>query len=643
MFFRLLIGGFFILLVVSCNDAEGQTKTSFEKRGTTLFTEPPEWSKNVVWYELAVERFRNGDSSNDPTPNDIQGSYPGFVPEGWAVTPWTQDWYKEDGYFKNIGLGIDSRGNTLKKFVDKVQLRRYGGDLQGVLDKMDYLDSLGVTAIYFRPLNDAPSLHKYDARNWRHIDVNFGPNPKLDKEIIASEIPDDPTTWRMTEADKMFLKVLHEFHHRGIKVILDYSWNHTGVAFWAWKDIVKNQSGSRYKDWYWIEAFDNVDTPENEFAYHGWSGVPSLPEIRETEKQDMSSGVTVFEGNIYNDAAKRHILDVAKRWLDPNGDGDPSDGVDGYRLDVAAETPLGFWRDFRSYVRQLNPDTYLLGEIWWEEWPDKLLDPQPFLEGDVFDAVMNYRWYRVVRHFFNESPNKISASQLMDSLDRIRTNIRDGNNYAMMNYTGGFDTPRLLTSLFNKNVYKYHCKVHENSEYKIHKPDSNTIKTLKLLLIQQYTYIGSPHIYAGDEMGMWGADDPSCRKPLIWPDFKFEDEIAHPLNKSRPIDKVEFNKELFQFYQKLIELRKDNPVLMHGDLEFITPDNLDGLFAYRRFDEKNEILVIFNHHDKPSKLQLDNANPYKSLLGDIVMERSGNGKLTIEIPPRKAAIVKRGE
>ncbi|TXF87609.1 DUF3459 domain-containing protein [Neolewinella aurantiaca] len=604
--------------------------------------QPPEWAKEVVWYEIGVERFRNGDPTNDPTAADITGAYPGFVPDGWAVTPWTQDWYRPDDYFAKVGDQKDYYGNKIERFADFVQMRRYGGDLQGVLDKMDYLDSLGVTAIYFRPLNDAPSLHKYDARNWRHIDVTFGPDPAGDKEIIASEIPDDPTTWKMTGADKLFVKVIDEFHKRGIRVILDYSWNHTGQTFWAWQDVLQKQEKSAYKDWYWIEAFDQPETPENEFEYHGWAGVPDLPEIRETQKQDLSESLTSFEGNIYAGAAKAHIMNVAARWLDPDGDGDPSDGVDGYRLDVAAETPLGFWRDFRTHVRQINPDAYLLGEIWWEEWPDKLLDPEPFLRGDVFDAVMNYRWYRAVRHFFNESPDQITAGELVDSLNVFRANLNPGNNYAMMNYTGGFDTPRILTSLYNKNKYKYYCKVHDNPEYKINKPDEATLQTLKLLLTQQYTYPGAPHIYAGDEMGMWGADDPSSRKPLIWKDFSFEDETAHPLGAKRPTDKVEFNDEIFRFHQQMIALRKANPVLIHGDLEFIEVGGEEQLLAYRRFDENGEMIVIFNHLDAPREVELplNQSGAYMDVLDGKPVERGSDGTLAVAVAGRSFLLLK---
>lgn len=628
-------------LVLACNQKPSEAQKT-ENQKLTKFDEPPEWSKNVVWYEIGVERFRNGDSTNDPRPQDMQGLLPGDLPESWAITPWTHDWYKEDPFFSELEDQVDFYGNPIQKFVDKVQLRRYGGDLQGVLDKVDYLDSLGITAVYFRPLNDSPSLHKYDARNWRHIDVNFGPDPDGDKKIMDSEIPDDPSTWKMTEADKMFVDVIKEFHELGIRVILDYSWNHTGNTFWAWEDVLENQEQSKYKDWYWVEHFDDPATEENEFDYHGWVGVKTLPEIKETQKQDVAMGLTTFEGNIFDSSAKQHILNVTSRWLDPNGDGDPSDGVDGYRLDVAAETPLGFWRDFRKHVRSINPDAYLLGEIWWEQWPDKLLDPEPFLRGDVFDAVMNYRWYRATRHFLNASPDELPVAQYIDSLNFYQSNLREVNNYAMMNYTGGFDTPRILTSLFNKNKYKYYCKVHENPEYKIHKPDNDTYDILNLLLIQQYTYVGSPHIYAGDEMGMWGADDPSCRKPLIWTDYSFDDEVVHPTGQDRPVDQVEFNSELFEFHQKLIHIRKANTVLAYGDIEFLTVSDSDKVLAYSRYENEQEIIVIINSSDQQVNINIPTKfkSKYSDLLSDKFILVKQKSLENVNIPPKNGMILK---
>ena len=140
----------------------------------------PAWAKEAIWYQIFVERFRNGDPSNDPTPADMAGSFPDKIPADWKITPWGHDWYSHEPWLDSV---------KANGFYSKIQARRYGGDLQGVLDKMDYIQSLGVTAIYFNPLNDSPSLHKYDARNYTHIDRNFGPDPKGDVAIMNSEDP----------------------------------------------------------------------------------------------------------------------------------------------------------------------------------------------------------------------------------------------------------------------------------------------------------------------------------------------------------------------------------------------------------------------------------------------------------------------
>ena len=626
---------FTIILVLSCSETKEQE---------TAFEDPPQWSKEVIWYQIFVERFRNGDPSNDPTKEDIKGNYPGFVPENWEITPWTQDWYKEDPYFVEVGNRNDLNGNPITTFGQKAQLRRYGGDLQGVLDKIDYIDSLGVTAIYFNPLNDAPSLHKYDARNWRHIDVNFGPTPEADKELMASEDTLDPDTWKMTGADKMFLEVVDEFHKRGIKVILDYSWNHTGIEFWAWKDVLEKGIDSDYSDWYWVESFDDPATAEDEFKFRGGLGVSTLPEIKETAKQDHSGPVEVFEGNVYKDDVKQHIFNITKRWLDPNGDGDSSDGIDGYRLDVAAEMPVEFWRDYRTVVRSVNPDAYLLGEIWWKEYPDHLMDPEPVLRGDVFDAPMNYRWYRSTRHFFNQSPDKISVSEYVDSLKSYSSNLREQSNYAMMNLTSSHDVPRFGTSIYNKTKYKFEPSPYANPDYKIDKPDAEAYETMKLILAQQFTYVGAPQIWAGDEMGMWGADDPSTRKPLIWPDYNFEDEKVHPLGSDRPVNEVKFNYELHGFYRKLIDIRNSNKVLSNGTLAYVLVDDENQVLAYSRFNGSSEVIAVFNSSSEQKSIRIPVRlnRAYSDLLENAEISIVGDG-LSISLDARKAAILKSSE
>lgn len=554
----------------------------------------PNWAENAIWYQIFPERFYNGDSTNDPQPADMVGAYPGFVPGDWQVTPWTWDWQKLEPWLQDLGDAKDLSGNPVLGFNQKVQVRRYGGDLAGVLAKLDYLDSLGITAIYFNPLNDAPSLHKYDARNWRHIDRNFGPSPQTDAETMRLENPVDPSTWQWTGADQLFLETIEAIHARGMRLILDYSWNHTGTQFWAWQDVLQNQEASTYSDWYWTDAWDDPATETNEFEYTGWLGVPSLPEIRDTPYVNHRDEVRPFEGQVASAAAKQHIFNVAKRWLDPNGDGDPSDGVDGFRLDVAAEMPLGFWREFRQEVRQINPEAYLLGEVWWQKWPNKLLNPKPYLQGDIFDGVMNYRWFRTTREYILAAPDSLSAAAYIDSMQSYYASADAEHGRAWMNMSASHDAPRLATAMHNRNAYKQGTG-RDNMEYDISKPDATARARQELFLWMQFTMPGAPQIYNGDEMGMWGEDDPGNRKPLIWPEFEFEAERNYPFVEDLKYDIPRFDTSLFELYQGLIAMRRNEPIWARGDLEFLPLAEGSQLLVYLRIYGNDTNWVVINN------------------------------------------------
>ncbi|MEK7671087.1 MAG: alpha-amylase family glycosyl hydrolase, partial [Bacteroidota bacterium] len=286
------------------------------------------WAKEAVWYQIFPERFRNGDKNNDPTVNDIRGSWPHDELKEWHISSWTGDWYTLQPWEEANGKG----------FYYNAQLRRYGGDLQGVIDKLDYLKKLGINAIYLNPIFESPSLHKYDATMYHHVDNNFGPDPEGDRRIWSSENPADPKSWKWTSADKRFLKLLSEAHKRNMRVIIDGVFNHVGMTFWAIEDVKKNGEKSTYKDWFTVKSYDNPATPENEFSYDGWFGVKELPELRE-------------DANGLLPGSREHIQAIVKRWGDPNSDGNPSDGVDGWRLDVADMVAIPFWQDFRKWVR----------------------------------------------------------------------------------------------------------------------------------------------------------------------------------------------------------------------------------------------------------------------------------------------------
>ena len=615
------------ILLFSCNQADHKDHQQIISESISSV---PKWSKTAIWYQIFVERFRNGDPTNDPTSEDIKNTFPDSIPTNWAITPWSQDWYQPDAYFEQ---------SNLDKKWDNLQLRRYGGDLQGVIDQLGYLESLGINAIYFNPLNDAPSLHKYDPRHWRHIDRNFGPDPKKDIEITASENPIDPDSWKWTTADSLFLKLIKKCHDKGIRVVLDYSFNHTGKDFWAFNDVKAKGKESEVADWYEIESFDDPTTPENEFKYKGWAGVSTLPEMKKDiigDKEDMP-----FEGNLHSEAAKNHIYAVAKRWLDPNNDGKFDDGIDGYRLDVAAEVPMGFWVDFRKVVREVNPEAYLIGEIWWKTWPDSLLLPNNFLKGDMFDAIMNYRWYRPARHFFAEAPDAMKPSVFVAELEDKFKGIDEDRQKAMMNLLSSHDAPRVSTSLYNNGLYKYMAKPYDNENYKIDKPDAKTRAIQEMLLIHQFTFVGAPHIWYGDEVGMWGADDPDTRKPMIWSDIQYDNETAHPFGKERKTDKVEQDITLLDFYKSLIQVRKSNPVLIDGHLKFSLVNDENNTLAYSRSNKETEMVVAFNKSNETKTLEIPvgKNGVYQDLLNKKSFQVE-DGKLKVELEGMKAIILK---
>lgn len=588
----------------------------------------PAWSQDAIWYQIFVERFRNGDPSNDPTPHDIEGVTSEPTPNGWKPTPWSQDWYRQEPWAAATG----------KDFNGTVQFRRYGGDLQGVIDRLDYLQGLGVTALFLNPVNDAPSLHKYDARNYHHIDRNFGPDPRGDEARMAAEEPWDPTTWGWTAADSLFLALVREVHRRHMRIIMDYSWNHTGTTFWAWRDVLARQRASRFADWYEIERFDDPATPDtNEFAYKGWAGVPWLPEWK---KIGRPAGQThgAIEGNLVP-GVRDLVFSVTRRWLDPNGDGDPSDGVDGFRLDVADVVPLGFWRDYRRHVRSINPEAYLVGEVWWESWPDKMFDPAPWLRGDVFDAVMNYRWYAPTRSFFAGAPPFLTPSRYAAKLDSLATGIGPSFQRAMMNLTASHDTPRFSTSVYNPGRYKYRNTPREDPGYRIDRPDERTRRIEQLILVQQFTWVGAPHIWNGDEVGMWGADDPDERKPLVWADLRYNDETTDPLGRPRRRDRVVPDTSLFRVYRDLIALRKQHlRLFVDGSLRWLLTDDAQGLLAYERVLGDQRAIVAFNNSGATHEVSLAADGRYRVAFPAGGLVTVNDGTLRAQLPPRAARV-----
>jgi len=330
------------------------------------------------------------------------------------------------------------------------------------------------------------------------------------------------------------------------------------------------------------------------------------------------------------------VFDVTRRWLDPNGDGDPSDGVDGFRLDVAEMVPLGFWRDYRKLVRSINPEAYLVGEVWWESWPDRMYDPAPWLGGDVFDAVMNYRWYAPTRSFFAGAPPALTASAYAASLDSLTVGIGPALQRAMMNLTASHDTPRFGTSVYNPGRYKYHNSPREDPHYRIDRPDRRAREIQQMILVQQFTYVGAPHIWNGDEVGMWGADDPDDRKPMVWSDQRYEDEAVHPFGRERRRDTVAPDTTLFRVYRELIALRKQHlRLFVDGTVEWLRTDDGSRVLAYARVLGNDRAVVAFNGSDAPVPFALPADGKYRLA---FPAGRGATGTDTVELPARGARV-----
>jgi len=581
----------------------------------------PSWIPDACFYQIFPERFRNGDPSNDPDRASLDGSWPHDTISAWQKSPWTSDWYKLQPWEEANGKG----------FNFNVQRRRYGGDIQGIIDKLDYIKELGVNVIYLNPIFESPSLHKYDAANYTHIDDNFGPNPKHDREIVRTEIPDDPATWIWTTADQLFLNLVREAHSRNIRIILDGVFNHVGIRHWAFRDVEKNGAASRFKDWFTVKSWDNPATAVNEFDYVGWVGVRELPELSEDQ-----------HGLV--EPVKRHVFDILERWMDPDKNGDPSDGIDGWRLDVAEMVSHHFWKEFRKKVKSINPEAYITGEIFWDNWQaNKLMDPTPWLQGDEFDGVMNYRWAADAVGFFVDQNDKLLPGEFAKQLEKLDDGYKVNFTYQLQNLLDSHDTERIATTVINPDLqYDRKRRASENPKLEVRKPNENEWQIVRLMLIFQFTYPGPPMIYYGGECGMWGGDDPDERKSMVWDDMQFEDEVATITKIPRPVDRVRFDHELFSFYKKLITLRNEETVLRRGGFNVVLTDDRNEIFAYSRQLDGEKILVVFNNSERAKSgilLSAENGS-WKDLLSGNKFDAE-DAELEIQMQPKSALVLKR--
>ncbi|MBS1707343.1 MAG: alpha amylase N-terminal ig-like domain-containing protein [Armatimonadetes bacterium] len=462
--------------------------------------EVPQWVERSVIYQIFPDRFANGDKSNDPV-----GSMP------WDGDPTYYNWF--------------------------------GGDVAGVQSHLSHIRGLGANAVYFTPVFEGPSNHRYETTDYRKVDHRFGTNAEF-KSLVAN------------------------MHKEGMRVVLDGVFNHTAVDFAPFKDIIEKGKNSKYTDWYFIKSYP-VAVKENP-PYEAWFGFPSLPKL-----------------NTNAPGPSAYVLDTIDFW-------DREAKIDGWRLDVANEVDQRFWRRFRPKVKSHGKDKWIVGEIWG--------DGSPWLQGDQFDSVMNYRFRGAVLDFVAKGTS--SPTAFMDNLMRVYTSYVPQVSRNMMNLLSSHDTPRFLTECGEDG------------------------RRARLGALVQFTWVGAPCVYYGEELGMSGGKDPENRRGMRW-------DLATVENPN------------LSFYKKLARVRLGSEALMVGDPVRVQADDQRNFVAYGRVYRDDAALVTLNRSDREQTVQVSLPQALRPALTRKCVEAlsgkpiqvSPDGKLNLTLAPMSGAIL----
>ncbi len=507
----------------------------------------PDWAKGAVMYQIYTDRFYNGDPSNDVETNEYYyiGGYSSRV----------KDWGK---YPATMGV---------REF--------YGGDLRGVMEKLDYLQDLGVEVLYFNPLFVSPSNHKYDIQDYDYIDPHYGVIVADGGEVLpegetdnakATKYQKRTTDIRNLEAsNQLFIEFVEELHRRGMKIILDGVFNHCG-SFNKWMDrerIYEDQEGyepgafvspdSPFRSYFRFFRENAEDWPYN-VHYDGWWGHDTLPKLN------------------YEDSVKleNYILYIGRKWVSPPYN------VDGWRLDVAADLGRSndynheFWKKFRIAVKDANPNAIILAEHYG--------DPGSWLQGDEWDTVMNYDAFMEPFTWFLTGMEKHSDEMRMELLG-------NGDNLvgAITHHMSNMLTPSLQTAM-NELSNHDHSRFLTRTNHMVGRVETLGSKAaeeyvnpavMREAVAIQMTWVGAPTIYYGDEAGVCGFTDPDNRRTYPWGK---EDQ------------------ELLGFHKEMIRIHKEHPALRTGSLNILAWK--ENIFSFARFNQEEQIVVIINNRSE---------------------------------------------
>ena len=513
----------------------------------------PDWAKGAVMYQIFTDRFYNGDKSNDVETNEYYyiGDY------SRRVTNW-------DKYPANMGV---------REF--------YGGDLQGVMDKLDYLQELGVEVVYFNPLFVSPSNHKYDIQDYDYIDPHYGKIVDDGGEVLPDGVTDNSQATKykkrttglknLEASNELFIKLVEELHRRGMKVILDGVFNHCG-SFNKWMDRERIYEG---EEDYEPGAYVSADSPYRSYFrffkegpenwpyngnYDGWWGHDTLPKLN------------------YEDSVKleNYILYIGRKWVSPPYN------VDGWRLDVAADLGRSneynhdFWKKFRTAVKDANPSALILAEHYG--------DPSDWLKGDEWDTVMNYDAFMEPITWFLTGMEKHSdeaREELLGNIDNFigsmahhMSNMLTPSLQVAMNELSNHDHSRFLTRTNHMVGRVEHLGPEAANEY-VNKA------VMREAVVMQMTWVGAPTIYYGDEAGVCGFTDPDNRRTYPWGREDYE---------------------LIAFHKEAIRIHKEHPALRTGSLKILGGE--ENVLSYARFKGNDRIVIVINNRSERTEVKV---------------------------------------
>jgi cyclomaltodextrinase / maltogenic alpha-amylase / neopullulanase len=478
-----------------------------------MVTQPivtPEWVKDTIFYQIFPDRFAK--SSRVVKPSNL---------EAWDTPPTTYG-------FK-------------------------GGDLLGVAEHLDYLQDLGVTAIYFTPIFQSASNHRYHTHDYHLVDPLLGGNGALRELLDAA-------------------------HARGMRIVLDGVFNHASRGFFQFNHILECGEQSPYLDWFTIKGFPlNAYDHTQQLNYEAWVGLPALPKL-----------------NTNNPQVREFIFNVAEDWI--------KFGIDGWRLDVPFEIKDdSFWQEFRRRVRAANPDAYIVGEIWHEA--------QPWLQGDQFDAVMNYIQTRACIAFFGA--RSVSPLEPGGGFPPVKPMNAAGFAKAIEDMLGLYDwqiTTVQMNLLSSHDTPRFVNMVQGDQS------------ALKLATLFQMTMPGAPMVYYGDEVGLTGGHDPGSRGAFPW-------------------DQARWDTELRDYIRDAIRLRKVHPALRRGSYRTLLADG--EFFAFERVYENKRMVVAFNTASHPMVLPVPLApnSGHPHVVFGSAQTAVADGVLTIQAAARTGIVI----